>query len=218
VKGRSGFMTMNKRKNILQSESLIKRDEKALERLVNIIAYIENIDAKTLGLTRLLKYLYIIDEKSVKAIGVPVTNLEYYVAENGPLADQLRVCMLNKSDIFTKHFKIDISKFENLFKSVSNEKCDIVSLISSPNLDVLSRFEINLINETVEKYRGVDTNDIIKELHAEGTLWQKIVEKNKIEFQYNISKVTEYKINFEDLISDDDINSESFMNYSTFQS
>ncbi len=210
---------MNKALYISDSESLIKRDEKSFERLVNIIAYIVQIDKKTLSLTRLLKYLYIIDETSVKTIGVPVTNLEYKVADNGPLADLLRVCLLKGNSVFKKYFKTSKSLFVvNMFTSETNQKCDIESLVEKPNLDLLSRYEIRLINEVVDKYRGVDTNEIIDELHAEGTLWHNIMTKYKIDFRHSVSKVSEYKINFEELIANDEINSESFRNYKVFQS
>lgn len=207
---------MRKVQNIFEAESLITRDEKAFERLVHIIAYIISIDAKDLSLTRLLKYLYIIDEISIKSIGIPVTHLEYKVAENGPLADLLRTSFINGASSLKKYFKVQKSTFFiNIFRS--NEKCHVTSLIDKPNLNLLSRFEVRIIKETVEKYKGIPTEKIIDELHEKGTLWHNIVSKHKIEFQNSVLKVTDHKINFEELISNDEINSESFRNYKAFQ-
>jgi hypothetical protein len=184
---------------------ILKKDNKSFNKLVNIIAYIIKLEQKKLYLTRLLKILYVIDENSVKKIGSPVTNLTYKVAEKGPLADHLWYCIQNNPELFGEYFDV---KFNDSTASYS------LTSKNAPDLDVLSDYEDNLIKETVKKYKGKDTEDIIEELHAEGTLWAKIKKKHNLNFDNpESSSISKYKIDFHELIKNDDFRMDAYQNY-----
>ena len=65
-------------------------------------------------LRKLLKVLYLIDEASVRSRAIPMTWLDYYVWEKGPVAPevyQIKNKAFSKSIIFIKRFKLLIRKF-----------------------------------------------------------------------------------------------------------
>jgi hypothetical protein len=198
-------------KKHIESKDVLQMDGKAFNKLVNIIIYIKKLESKNLNLTRLLKFLYIIDEKSILKIGTPVTNLEYKVAENGPLADHLWKSVLNHPEVFAKYFDIKITK--TIRDQQENTTCCISKSHELVDLKILSKFEDKLIKETVQKYKGVTTEDIIEELHGEDTLWGKMMKKYNLDFEESKSAISAHKINFHDLIKDDEMKSDSYENY-----
>lgn len=204
---------MGNKRNI-EPKDVIQTDAAAFNKLVNIIIYIKKLESQNLNLTRLLKFLYVIDEKSILKIGTPVTNLSYKVAENGPLADNLWLCILNNPEVFAEFFDITTKQVTRNQKTTTT--CCISKSHATADLKVLSKFEDKLIKETVEKYKGIDTVDIIEELHGDNTLWGKIMKKYNVDFKSSesfISKISEHKINFHDLIKNDEMKSDSYANY-----
>ena len=197
--------TKSKKYSEIISHKVLKPNERTFNKLVNIILYIIKLENRKLYLTRLLKLLYIIDEKSVIKIGSPITNLDYKVAEKGPLADHLWYCVQNNPQLFSDYFEV---KFNNTSVGYSfNAK-------KQPDLNILSDFEDDLIKETIKEYKGVDTEKIIKDLHNDGTLWYKITKKHNLNFQNpESSSISKYTIDFKELIKNDDFKLDSYENY-----
>ena len=196
---------MSEKYSEITSTEVLKPNIRTFNKLVNIILYLIKLEHRKLYLTRLLKLLYILDEKSVISIGSPITNLDYKVAEKGPLADHLWYCVQNNPNLFSEYFEI---KFNNT--SVSHSFDSKIE----PDLNVLSDFEDDLIRETVKEYKGKETDDIIKDLHKEGTLWYKIKKKHNLNFDNpESSSISKYKIDFRELIKHDDLKLDSYNNY-----
>ncbi len=196
---------MSKNYSEIISLEVLRPNEKAFTKLANIILYIIKLEHRKLYLTRLLKLLYIIDEKSVINIGSPITHLNYKVAEQGALADHLWYCIQNNPQLFSDFFEI---KFNDTSASYS------FKIKTEPDLNVLSDFEDDLIKETVKEYKGIPTEDIIKRLHQEDTLWYKIKKKHKLNFDNpESSSISMYSIDFGELVKHDDLKLDSYKNY-----
>ena len=196
---------MSKNYSITKSSTALNADSKSFVKLANIILFISKLEHKTLHLTRLLKLLYIIDEKSISIIGSPVTNLEYKVAEKGPLADHLWFCIQNSPELFEDFFEINFNGSTSSY-SLKQKK--------DANLMVLSDFEEDLIKETVNNYKGVKTEEIINDLHKKDTLWYKTKKKYNLNFENSESyTISPYLIDFTDLVKNNEIKLDAYSNY-----
>jgi len=183
---------------IKQNLDLSNRDRERIGSLLHIIAKKHN----PFYLTRLLKLLYLIDEKSVQEIGVPVTNFEYRVAEKGPLIVDLWK-NLKENNLFDDYIEVttvEMGEGDDRFK---------ITPISEPKEKLFSDYELQLINNVVRDYKGWKTEDIINYIHNdEKSLWKHIVDTNSVKF--NAQKISEYKINFREHIKNDETLSDFF--------
>ncbi|HWY33202.1 MAG TPA: type II toxin-antitoxin system antitoxin SocA domain-containing protein, partial [Nitrosopumilaceae archaeon] len=85
-----------------------ERETNRLGIILNLIV----LHSNGIYITRLLKLLYLIDETSIKEIGVPATILEYNVAKNGPLAVDLW-SDLKTVNSFNNYVKVDCIEDED---------------------------------------------------------------------------------------------------------
>ena len=155
-----------------------------------------------LYLTRLLKLLYLIDEKSVMEIGVPVTPFEYKVAENGPLIVDLWR-NLKTSNYFNKYINVSVSSNEDGYKIVA---------VGEPNINRFSDYEIELINTVIREYKGYSTSKLIDFIHnKEKSLWNDIVFNNDLTFETN--KISEHAIDFKQHIIENETLSHFYETY-----
>ena len=167
------------------------------EKIGNLLIYLaENI--KPPYHTKLLKLLYLIDEESVRDSGVPITWLDYKVWQYGPVSPA----------IYEIHYK------DNCFSEyVSCEQNIHGRLISSKKIfsdDEFSRYELEIIERVVNKYKNVNAEELVKETHGEDTLWNITKKENNIEFDSEIAKISNYSIDLYRLIEDDKIKLDNY--------
>lgn len=144
-------------------------------------------------LTRLLKLLYLIDERSILEIGVPVTPLEYRVAENGPLVIELWTDLKNNNS-FSKYIKVNFNHNEDGF---------CIQPIGEPNPNRFSEYELGLIDDVILKFKGYSTTQLIEYIHEkDASLWKDIVFSNKLSF--SSKKISEFVIDFSKHIEDNE--------------
>jgi hypothetical protein len=150
-----------------------------------------------IGLTRLLKLMYLIDEASVKDIGVPVSIIEYKVAQLGPLAEEVWKELGTYNKAFEKQVNTEVH-------ITGDTEFLLVTAIGTPDMELFSEYETLLIKNIVDKYRNVETEVIINEiLHREDSPWGKIVKEQKIDFSKpGTKKISDFTIDFSSLISD----------------
>ena len=169
--------------------SLSRRDVDKIGSLLHLIAK----KSGNIYLTRLLKLLYLIDEKSVKEIGVPVTPFEYRVAQNGPLIVELWTNLQQCNDF---------SKYIQISKEADIEGTKITA-VGEPNEKRFSEYELELINDIVRDYRGYSTDELIDYIHEhKESLWKDIVSKKSVDF--SSSKISALKIDFKEHIKGDE--------------
>lgn len=178
----------------------IKVNKELIGNLIILIAE----KCKPLYLTKLLKLLYLIDEKSVKRIGAPITWLSYQAWELGPVAEDIYYSKNTGQNRF--------NEFVNFKKSDNENKC-LVEPITVFDDSEFSELDLEIIDETLEKYGHLSADKLIDIVHAEDSLWYKTKERENIRFSED-NKTSEAELDFTELIED---NFKRTVYYSTFE-
>jgi len=165
------------------------------EKLGNLIIYLTDEIKKKykqdLYLTKLLKLLFIIDEKAVEETGVPVTWEEYAVWTNGPVAKYVwRNLQSNGSD--------DLSFYAESRKDSVGYK---IKSSNTFNDLYFSEYEMELFDKVINEYGKHNAEVLIEMLHKEESLWSKMVKRFGIDFSAN--NTSGYTINFAEKIEND---------------
>lgn len=161
-------------------------------RIGELVNHIANRFSPFLYSTKLIKLLFLIDEISVKQYGVPITWLEYHVYDKGPLPRKLWLNVVN-----------DMNNLEDFIIIHYNALGYQVLPYGKHKLTEFSDFEIQIINDVLDKYGSLPVDKLIDITHQEGGLWSKIVKEKKIKFKE--SDASPYIIDFRDLIKEDKI-------------
>lgn len=155
---------------------------------------------KPLYLTKAIKLLYLADEFAIKDSGVPITWLNYKAWKYGPVPEEIW----------------------NKVKSAANLETDIIDQISVtsapshlPDGIILeprkefddaqfSDYEIDILDDVIKKYSRYSAEQLVEILHAEGSLWHKVVEKNNLQQQFVLkSNRSDFVVEFTDLLDTD---------------
>ena len=157
-----------------------KIDSNHLEKLGNLIIYLSS-KIPDLYLTKLLKLIYIIDETAMKRTGIIVSWLKYRAWVMGPVPDDLYSIIrghANNPDMLLDFINIEDIKINNI---------DCFKITSKTNFDDsdFSEFEIELMDEVIENYGKLSSDELIKILHDEKSQWDKVVTKFKIKNDFN---------------------------------
>ncbi len=123
------------------------------ERIGQLINYIA-LKQKHLYCTRLIKMLYIIDEKAMSKLGMPITWMKYYVFEMGPVPKNLWFSIKDDNKIFGEYF--DVIEEGAYYK---------INAIDQPNMAEFSKREISIIDSVIEEYGGAPVDSLIEYLH-----------------------------------------------------
>ena len=137
-----------------------------------LLAYLaERIPNVTLR--KLLKLVYLTDEKFTIERGFPLTWFNYFAWEKGPVAPEVY-------DVKNGFFADFVQCHRN-----SNDKYEI-SLVSGAltedRLNLYSRYEMNMIDEIISKYGSMSADELTDITHLENTSWSKVVNENKLTF------------------------------------
>ena len=168
------------------------------EKIGNLLIYLaENL--KPLYHTKLIKLLYLIDEESVKDSGVPITWLDYKVWQYGPVSPAIYEIHY-KDNCFTEYVSCEQHEHGRLIipkRDFSNEE--------------FCQHELDLIEQVARIYKSVNAEDLVGKVHGEDTLWSITKKENKIEFDSEIAKITNYSIDLSRLIEDDEIKMDNYL-------
>lgn len=135
------------------------------EKLVNAVIYFAK-NTNKLGKTKLMKLLFFLDFKHFKETARPVTNLEYFAWDRGPVP----------KDFF---FEISGTKLpEDLAGAISIQGSGDFQKISTkigvkPNMDYFSPREARILEEIAFVYRDVDAENISEISHLKNEPWEK---------------------------------------------
>ncbi|MHB8279216.1 MAG: Panacea domain-containing protein [Candidatus Humimicrobiaceae bacterium] len=161
------------------------------EKFENAISYFaaehHNKTGRFLPQTTLFKYLAYLDFMSLKDIGRPSLELEYKAMDNGPVPHKL----YNKR----QNYKTSLAEFVHR----GNGKF-IIKAQNSPNLDYFSEYEIEKMNELLNKYADPNitekdiTDRICNDSHREIRAW-------KIAYNLKKNSIMDYDDTFENLLN-----------------
>ena len=92
--------------NFRKSFSFSEVHKERVGQLINYLA----LKQKYLYCTKLIKLLYIIDEKSVLSTGTPISWLAYYVYKMGPVPEILWYSIKDGNELFGEYFDVTEEK------------------------------------------------------------------------------------------------------------
>lgn len=159
-----------------------------------LLAYIAN-KVPEINMRKLLKIIYLIDERFMKLRGFPFTWLDYYVWEKGPVAPEV-YDIKEKNNFFSDFVKI---------KRSSENKVIIYPLFKindDPNgpFGELSDYDLSIIDEELLKYGDKSADWLTNQTHLPDALWTKTKSEHHVEF---LDGKSDCRINMMDLIQED---------------
>ena len=159
------------------------------ETLANLIVLLAQ-KVPSINVTKLLKMLYLIDERAMIEYGVRVTWLDYSAWERGPVIPELYCDLQHKKD----------SDLFNYIETHKNGKQTVIIPKTEVNYDFFSRNEMNVINAVIEQFKDKSASWLVDYLHESGTQWHKVITENKLDFK--TKKTSDYKIDLSNLVKD----------------
>ena len=140
---------------------MCKFSEATKQKLGNAIVYIAK-HTSSLSKTKLLKLLYLMEERMALKYHVPFIGLPFEVWQAGPVA----------KDVF-----IDLSDGSFLLKDFVKTTCRDGGIFVEAKTDFddseFSECEIALMDEVLAKYGSMTASELVAETHKEGTPWHR---------------------------------------------
>ena len=161
-----------------------------IEKIGNTVIYLSTRVGE-LARTKLLKILFLIEEKSIKELGKPFFGLDFKVWQFGPVVEPVYYEITNQVDLFKDYFR------KNRF--------DEFEAVKQFNDDEFSINDIKLLDQMVNFARHKIASDFVRLTHAPGSLWTKTAKKHGVyeELEYGDLKTTDYNIDFSMLFEND---------------
>ena len=178
------------------------------DKIGNLVCYIAE-KTPQLSLTKLLKLLYIIDERSIMSIGSPITWLEYKAWAEGPVAEDIYNEVKNRARIEIAGKNLNLDEFITVFRQENKERKQEEIFIKNKkasSLHEFSRVEKEIINDVLREFGKLPANRLIDILHTEGGVWDKTVRRNNLENDFiNFGKKSTVTLHMSELIEHDEI-------------
>lgn len=145
---------------------------------------------------KMLKIVYLIDERFMQLRGFPFTWLDYYVWEKGPVAPEI-YSLKNQDNHFSdfvKATKSEDGKF--IIHPLIPINCDPAGPFGE-----LSEYDLSIIDEELSKYGDKSADWLTDQTHLPDTLWTKTKSEYKVEFKDGKS---DCRIDLTELIKNDE--------------
>lgn len=167
-----------------------KYTEEQLDKIGNTAIYLSK-HIKNLSKTKFLKLIYILDEESIKASGIPFFNIQYKVWKYGPVADAIFIDLS--------------SEIKLLDPFIEKDSKGHISPKKSFNDDEFSDNDINLLDKVIAKFGKENAKSLVSYTHRPDSLWtKKAKEKNVYDDLMNEDiNSTDFVIDLADLVADD---------------
>ena len=158
----------------------------------SLLAYI-SFAIPEINLRKLIKIVYLIDERSVVTRGLSVTWLEYYVWEKVPVAPCI-YDIKNKGGEFARYITAEKNE---------EEKYIVQPVISrQASMMQFSAKELLLIDSILDEYGHFSADELTEITHCAGGLWDKAKKTHRLNFEHQ--KKTDVRIELSDLIMEDE--------------
>ncbi|OAV66910.1 putative phage-associated protein [Bacteroidales bacterium Barb6XT] len=148
--------------------------------------------------TKLIKLLYLIDEKAVKEHGVPVTWLDYKVWQYGPVAPEIYFIRDNGS------------VFSEFIHAEKEGAKTVITPIASFNDDRFSEYELELIHRIISEYKTATSEQLVQITHEKDSLWDQTKTENNIDFSSPVANISNCSIDLSRLIEKDEIKKDNY--------
>jgi len=177
------------------------------DKIGNLLNYISS-RVNNLSLTKALKLLYLIDEVSYQRTGSPITWLEYKVWEMGPVAEEIYNELKFNQSLIQDGQVLNLENYITTNKKLTTDGNTQITILQNGNynLVIFSAFEIELIDNIIDRFGSYTATQLIKLLHEENTLWHQCVKDHNLDLNFKLyGKKSNHTIDFSQLIKNDDI-------------
>jgi uncharacterized phage-associated protein len=160
--------------------------------------------------TKLLKLLYLLEERSVLETGTPFLNINFEVWKLGPVAKEIFISIEDSSKDWIDNY---ITCRHHLFKKGT-------FLIPNNQFDdsEFSEVDIRLLDTIIKDFGNKSASELIAETHRKTGLWYKVAKENNLleKFDDGILSSSDCKIEFRDIISDNPQKLSKYNSYKDF--
>lgn len=126
-------------------------------------------------LRKLLKMVYLIDEKFMEKRGFPLTWFNYQAWEKGPVAPEVYAV---KTGAFSNYVKCQKNQDgKNIVTPVLQH-----DYLISKQMEVYSLYEKEIIDSVIMAYCDKSADELTNITHHDDSLWSKIVDEQKVVF------------------------------------
>ncbi|MCC8118201.1 MAG: SocA family protein [Bacteroidales bacterium] len=122
-----------------------------------------------LSKTKMLKLLYLIEERCALSYHMPFLGLSYKVWQAGPVADLVYDDICNEAPL--------LKSFVHLYMK---NNCIYIAPIKDFEEDEFSETEIKVMNEIIDQYGNKTASDLVKQLHSRDSLWYGVAKENSL--------------------------------------
>ena len=139
-----------------------------------LLAYIAEKNPD-IHLRKLLKMVYLIDEKFMEMRGFPLTWFNYLAWEKGPVAPEVYAVKTGAFSSFVLCQKNELGK--NIVTPVQKH-----DYLIGKQMEVYSQYEKEIIDSVIDAYSGKTADELSDITHQEDSLWSKIVKEQQVTF------------------------------------
>lgn len=139
--------------------------------------------------TKLLKLLFLIDERSINETGMPITWLDYKAWKLGPVSPEIY-------DL--RFLNCPYQEYVNIIREDQGTR-----IIPAVDFDdaVMSDYDMSILNEIISKYQYTPAAELVNLTHEPDGLWNKTIKKYNIVFDE--IGISPYDIDLTESIKDD---------------
>jgi uncharacterized phage-associated protein len=172
------------------------------DKIGNMIIYFSN--GKKTNFIKILKLLYLADEKSILESGAPISWLDYKAWMRGPVASDLyyeaeRIVNDKKESYNGLNIQPHVNVvLDNQIKG--HKKTMSIIPKSDFNDDDFSDFEINILESIMKDYGSKSVKELVDITHAENSLWDETVKANNLNKAFKVDASTDYPLSLFNLI------------------
>ena len=182
--------------NILVSLKMLEQDlytNNQLEKLGNSLIFLcDNLEKATK--THLLKLVFIIEELSVKELGIPFFDLRFDLWKLGPVSKDLYVELSEELNLLSPYIVTELTK----------DGTTIIRSKKSFSDDEFSDNEMKLLESIVERFKYCTANELVNFTHKKDSPWYNTALKNGVLELLESGKMntTEIPIDLSELLAD----------------
>lgn len=144
------------------------------ERNGALLAYIAG-NIPELHLRKLLKIVYLIDERFMALRAFPLTWFAYKAWMKGPVAPEVYEV---KNGAFGRYVRCTKENGSNIVRPLLASLYEL-----RRQMDMFSPYEMQVIDSVIARHRDSTPEELTDLTHREGSLWSQVVEENAVKFE-----------------------------------
>ena len=153
-----------------------------IDKLGNTLIYLSK-NVGDFGKTKILKLLFLLEEKSIKDFGVPFFGFDFEVWQYGPVVEQIF------EDLNGTH-----NPFLNSYIQRASWNPDEFEAIAEFNDDEFSNNDIYLMEKIINLARHKTAKNLVDITYGEGSLWRKTAKENGVLDKFEAKTLTKTNI------------------------